>query len=190
MNKDKVFKCLDLQINGNCTKGMDCEICMKRNLYFIPNEVSEKLKLNTNAKHYIPKSKQNLNTKNANDVTNNITYSSQQTSSQVEAKIKFNLDAAEYIPKFAQNSKTSNYEEDNIDDDCQEEFDLIMKDIINNELMEEMGEEESDEERWFPKYSNCECCKGFVYKCKGAACENLGICYCKMREDCDEDEEI
>ena len=58
--------------------------------------------------------------------------------------------------------------------------------VANNEIMEELGEDqESDEEKWYPKYHNCECCKGFVYKCKGLACANLGMCYCKMQEECD-----
>jgi hypothetical protein len=69
---------------------------------------------------------------------------------------------------------------------------MIMKDIINNDVMEEMGAEddESDDEKWFPKYKDCECCKGFVYKCKGDACVNMGTCYCKIKEECDSEDEI
>ena len=26
--------------------------------------------------------------------------------------------------------------------------------------------------------TGCNCCKGYINNCRGAACENLGICYC------------
>ncbi len=185
MNKDYIFGCMDIRIYGNCTKGIDCESCNNQSTVF--SDFSNKIKLNTNAKQYIPKSKKNLNNADVglNEINNSLSVGKTST---VEQKIKFNLDAAEYIPKFAQKVQINEEYNNEIDDDCEEEFDLIMKDIINNELMEEMGEEESDEERWYPKFSKCECCKGFVYKCKGVACENLGMCYCKMTEDCDEEE--
>jgi len=182
MFKDKISECLDLKINGNCTKGVDCPVC--NNVAKQVKDASE-IKFNTNARLYIPKSKQNLNITPNSENINTIP-----DTSQTESKIKFNLEAAEYIPKFVQSVAINEEDEADfkIDDDCAEEFDLIMKDIINNELIEEMGEEESDEEKWYPKHSNCVCCKGFVYKCKGSACENLGMCYCKMKEDCDYDE--
>ena len=44
-----------------------------------------------------------------------------------------------------------------------------------------------DEDKWIPKYKDCPCCYGFVYKCKGEACFSLGECYCKMKDDIDED---
>ena len=47
--------------------------------------------------------------------------------------------------------------------------------------------ESEDEDNWFPKYKDCPCCYGFVYKCKGEACFSLGECYCKMKDDIDED---
>ena len=30
---------------------------------------------------------------------------------------------------------------------------------------------------------DCECCHGFVYKCAGESCKNLGQCYCKMKDE-------
>jgi hypothetical protein len=180
MFKDKIPECLDLKINGNCTKGIDCTICNNTTKKVVD---APEIKFNTNARLYIPKSKQNLN-----NTPNSENFTIIPDTSQTEPKIQFNLKAAEYIPKFAQSLTINDEDNLKIDDDCAEEFDLIMKDIINNELMEEMGEDESDEEKWYPKYSNCICCKGFVYKCKGSACENLGMCYCKMKEDCDYDE--
>ena len=41
----------------------------------------------------------------------------------------------------------------------------------------------SDKEILIPKYQNCECCEGFVYKCKGIACESMDSCYCKFTEE-------
>jgi hypothetical protein len=46
-------------------------------------------------------------------------------------------------------------------------------------------EEESDDEKWFPKYKDCECCKGFIYKCKGDVCLNMDACNCKMKDECE-----
>ena len=74
-----------------------------------------------------------------------------------------------------------------------------MKDIVQNEIMDEFAkqknqedssEDSEDEDKWIPKYKDCECCSGFVYKCKGEACSSLGECYCKMRDDMDEDYEV
>jgi len=188
MNKDNNIECMDIKIYNNCTKGLDCEKCNYQSTF--SSNISNKIIFNTNAKHYVPKSKQNL-IKTAGELneTSKSSNVGNINSHANEQKIIFNLDAAEYIPRFAQKIQISEEDDNNnIDEDCVEEFELIMKDIIDNELMEEMGEEDSDEERWFPKFSKCECCKGFVYKCKGTACENLGMCYCKMSAECDEDD--
>ena len=104
-----------------------------------------------------------------------------------EEKIKLNLNAKEYRPKQKENIEE--VEENN------EELDMIMKDMIENDILDEMAENDSldsdsaDEDKWYPKYKDCECCKGFVYKCKGDACQSLGQCYCKMKDDCDNDED-
>ena len=74
----------------------------------------------------------------------------------------------------------------NEDDEVKEKMDMIVKDMVEDEVMEEIGNDESeDEDKWVPKYKNCECCHGFVYKCKGETCSSLGQCYCKMKDDCD-----
>ena len=43
-----------------------------------------------------------------------------------------------------------------------------------------IANDETDKEIYIPKYQNCECCEGFVYKCKGIACESMDSCYCKF----------
>ena len=34
-----------------------------------------------------------------------------------------------------------------------------------------------------PKYKYCECLHGFIYKCAGESCKNLGQFYCKMKDE-------
>ncbi len=77
-------------------------------------------------------------------------------------------------------------------------MDMILGDVVENEIMNELAkqrklddssEESEDEDKWIPKYKDCECCSGFVYKCKGEACLSLGECYCKMKDDMDEQED-
>lgn len=97
-----------------------------------------------------------------------------------QEKLNFNLNANEYVPK-----KNGGKTEDNDDEEDQEQLDMIMKDVVENDILDEL-EESDDEDKWYPNYKDCECCKGFVYKCKGTACESLGQCYCKMKDDCED----
>ena len=122
-------------------------------------EKKEENTLNKNAKEYIP------------------------TKKRVPQKLQFNLEAKEYKPK----EKVEYVEgDDDEDDEVKEKMDMIVKDMVEDEVMEEIGNDESeDEDKWVPKYKNCECCHGFVYKCKGETCSSLGQCYCKMKDDCD-----
>ena len=77
-------------------------------------------------------------------------------------------------------------DEDDEDNEVKEKMDMIVKDMVEADIMEEIGNEESeDEDKWFPKYKDCECCQGFVFKCKGQTCADLGQCYCKMKDECD-----
>ena len=74
---------------------------------------------------------------------------------------------------------------------------LYLKDI-ENEVMDEMEKvmkrenenenDSDDEDKWIPKYKDCPCCYGFVYKCKGDTCSSLGQCYCKMKDDVEDEE--
>merc|ERR1712032_497871 len=135
------------------------------------HDIAEQIKnltLNTKAKDYVP------NKKNK------------------EQKIQYNLEAEEYKPKQNMQTdyenpysvKTADEEDEDLED---EEIDMMVNDFLENDALEEFEEEESDDEKWFPKYQKCECCTVFIYKCKGSACINMGVCYCKMREECDED---
>lgn len=153
--------CSEAKANGKCSKGKDCQECNQP----IPNEVPKEddIQLNVNAKNYIPKKKKE------------------------NQAPQYNLQAKEYVPK-AQQQKNDEEEEEEEDID-EEEMDMIMKDVIDNDVMAELGDDESDDEKWFPKYKDCECCKGLVYKCKGATCESLGQCYCKMKDECEDFDE-
>ena len=115
------------------------------------------------------------------------------TKNRIPDKLNFNLNAAEYQPK-----EVIEYIEDRDDvndEQIQDEMDMILGDVVQNEIMDEFAkqknqedssEDSEDEDKWIPKYKDCECCSGFVYKCKEKACSSLGECYCKMRDDMDE----
>ena len=60
-----------------------------------------------------------------------------------------------------------------------EAFDII------NEKTDEFEDESSDEDKWFPIFRFCECCKGFIFNCQGKACTNMRYCYCRMKTECD-----
>lgn len=37
------------------------------------------------------------------------------------------------------------------------------------------------------RFKNCTCCKGEIYNCKGDTCKILGVCYCYLHEELEED---
>ena len=133
------------------------------------NQNDDNKTLNTSAAEYIP------------------------TKNRIPDKLNFNLNAAEYQPK-----EVIEYIEDRDDvndEQIQDEMDMILGDVVQNEIMDEFAkqknqedssEDSEDEDKWIPKYKDCECCSRFVYKCKGKACSSLGECYCKMRDNMDE----
>ena len=90
------------------------------------------------------------------------------------------MNAKEYKPK------EKGEVNDNEEEEVQEKMDMIVKDMAEDAVMEELGNEGSDDEDvWLQKYKDCQCCQGFVYKCKGETCSSLGQCYCKMKDDCE-----
>ena len=111
-----------------------------------------------------------------------------QSNNQSPGVLHLNLNAAEYRPRNA------------IEDEVKNEFDMIMGDIIESEAQEEfakqvdlngsLDDESGDDEKWIPKYKDCPCCKGFVYNCNGDTCTLLGQCYCKMKDDIEEDSNL
>ena len=119
---------------------------------------------------------------------------------RVPQKLDFNLEAKEYKPKPPK-EKIEYVEADDDDDEdndeqVKEQIDMMMHDEIENEVMDELAnqgklgdsDDSADEDKWLPKYKDCECCHGFVYKCSGEACNALGQCYCKMKDDVDDDD--
>jgi hypothetical protein len=158
--------CLDKINLGVCTKGEDCDACNNLDTKFEKVKIEE-VHFNVNAKVYVPKSRRQEN-----------------KISEADSKLNLNLEAPEYVPKLYQAD-----EEEECEENEDEELDQIMKDIIDNDVMEEIEQdEESDEDKWLPKYKDCECCKGFVYKCTGTACSNMNVCYCKMKDECDDED--
>ena len=108
-----------------------------------------------------------------------------------------NKNAKEYIPSKVRMQKMKEFtnvqyvevdSDEEEENDIQEKIDMIEKEMIESEVIEELGKDMSeDEDMWFPMYRNCECCKGFVFKCKGKTCADLGQCYCKMKDEVDND---
>ena len=124
------------------------------------NEQNEK-SLNKEAKEYVPTK---VPTKNR--------------------KLNFNLEAKEYKPK---NKELEEEEDQEVND----KIDMIANDMVVNDLIEaakDNDSEDEDENKFYDKYKNCTCCKGYVYKCNGEACKSLGQCYCKMSDDCENEE--
>ena len=111
------------------------------------------------------------------------------TKNRIPEKLNLNKDAKEYVPK--PKVKVEYVEGDDDDEEVKDEIDMMVKDQIENEVMNELTKEghidddSEDEDKWFPKYKDCECCHGFVYKCPGESCKNLGQCYCKMKDEVD-----
>ena len=113
---------------------------------------------------------------------------------RVPQQLNFNLEAKEYKPKPPKEKiEYIEADDDEEEDIVKDEIDMMMRDEIENEAMNELAEQgkisddSADEEKWFPKYKDCECCHGFVYKCKGDTCSSLGQCFCKMKDDVDDD---
>ena len=121
------------------------------------------------------------------------------TKNRLPEKLHLNENAKEYIPKekreVKKKIKVEYIEGDDEDEEEQvkDQIDMMMRDEIENEVMNELTKEghidddSEDEDKWFPKYKDCECCHGFVFKCKGDTCADLGQCYCKMKDDCDKE---
>ena len=125
-----------------------------------------------------------LNAEASNPIPNNIPNPEQLNSDPAEPK-----KLVEYV----------DVEYDN-EEKIKEEIDNIILNDIENEIMEEIKKEnighysdsEGDEEKdeWLPKYKDCPCCYGFVFNCKGDTCASLGQCYCKMKDDIEEEEKV
>ena len=139
-------------------------------------EKKEEITLNKDAKEFIPSKK------------------------RIPDKLNLNLEAKEYKPKIQEKIEyvEADDDEEENEEQVKDQIDMMMRDEIENEIMDELAnqkhldndsEDSIDEDKWLPKYKDCECCHGFVYKCKGDACSALGQCYCKMKDDVDIDDE-
>jgi len=167
------------------------------------------LLLNKDAKVYIPKNKQNLNVNIINNINSNDRI--EEIKNNKSTEIKLNVNAVEYRPKIIDGYKIEGLDDENDEleiiekvnikeeknekeinkdnDNSLDEFSIINKEIENfiMEQVEEESEESIDKEDWYPNFKNCSCCKGYVYKCEGSSCQNLGMCFCKAAEEYDPD---
>lgn len=185
-----IKECSDKVNLGECTKGEDCKICNGLSNQLEGLNTNE-INFNPNAKVYIPKSKRTDTNGEGTDKNISSNEETSKINNEGQEKLNLNLQAQEYVPNYGVRASNEDQAEEEFEDEAEnEELDMIMKDIIDNDGLEEELEEEdeeSDEDKWFPKFKDCDCCKGFVYKCKGSACANLSACYCKVKEECDEE---
>ena len=145
--------------------------------------MSDNLKFNKDAKEYVPKTKKTEPIEDLTKLKDQI--NEVKTNINENKDIKFNLEAKEYKPKKEEYKVEAlvddEEEEEEPDDDIFD--DMIQEEGLNNPIPDE--DEESDEDKWFPKYKDCTCCTGYIYKCNGDVCQSLGVCYCKAHEDFD-----
>lgn len=143
----------------------------------INNIAEDEIKFNKEAKEYVPQKLQQTQKENINT-----------TNTNMDIQLKSHIDAQEYIPKMCEFHITTLEEDDG--EENEEQFEDIIEDIMQQESMAELNafdEEESDEDKWFPQFKDCYCCKGLIYKCDGEVCKNLGVCFCKAKEDYDDE---
>lgn len=159
----------------------------------IPNYNKEQnIKISLDSKEYIPKSKQ-VSYIGGNYIDNNFSKYNPNYQNYYGQQNNYSpnyYDNYEYQQTFYENKQAEdivhNYSEGEDDDEDQEFQDKIFAEMMEENIQFE-DDDESDEDKWFPKFRNCECCKGFVYKCEGSTCQNLGKCYCKIKSQMDGD---
>jgi len=157
---------------------------------------------NKSAKEYKPKDNKDSQVE-INRLPSNVALLNGQPLNEF-SNIKFNLNAKEFSPKKtkkdgfeigglddSEDEKEDSISIKNLDSKLQnnediknEENDIDIDDLIENGI-EDIGED--DEEEWIPKFKNCPCCKGYIYKCKETVCQSMGVCYCKAQEEFDPD---
>ena len=103
-----------------------------------------------------------------------------------------NIDAAHENPK-----ELLNYvkQVQDFEDEIQEQIDDMIEKELEKEIISEMEkvrniqdeDDSDDEDKWFPDYKDCKCCHGFVYNCKDKTCIAMGQCYCKMKDDLEQE---
>lgn len=117
--------------------------------------------------------------------------------------INLNKNAKSYQPKSKIAPAPNNYwqsklkileerlKDIEVEEDLEDELDQVfVKECIKEEVMKakasgDLDSESADEDKWYPEFSSCECCEGYIYACIGETCMKLGMCYCKMKADLD-----
>lgn len=134
------------------------------------NKTKDIPSLNNKAKEYIPSKcyTTNINMENNKKIL-------------IENQTKF---IQESYSEYTEDSNSNSFDEyinKEIDRETALHYNIYNKQNINDSYSE------SDEDKWYPDFKNCECCEGFVYLCKGETCQELNICYCKIKYDLDKD---
>jgi hypothetical protein len=115
----------------------------------------------------------------------NITLTEQKLLSRIKTEIsKLKKDKKIYIIHNLKDFTT----DEQVNDYIENTLKKLYKIEINENIYQNLGDDGEDENKFFDKYKNCSCCKGYVYKCNGEACKSLGQCYCKMSDDCENED--
>lgn len=141
------------------------------------------------------------------DIKKQVNSNSNETVKKQSFDYEFNKNAKSYKPKnliedininqYKNNNKNPEVKKEQIEKLLQEEYDSddedndfedIEEELIMKEMLQAENDydSESDADKWFPDFKDCDCCKGYVYLCNGETCNEMGQCYCKMKADLDE----
>lgn len=172
-------------------------------------ELNQDIKFNTKAKEYVPRKPNLGNNEKDNKIISKIPddgnvqlnlkapeykpkikqgYTVEGLDSDDEEDVKpqntNTHNNVNYLNQQNFNNFQSNQIRDNQNNQKEDDGAFDLDEIIASGLDADL-EDSDDERNWIPKYKGCECCKGFVYSCKGMFCSNLGYCYCMAKEEFD-----
>ena len=146
------------------------------------NQTEPTIVLSTKAKEYVPKKKK----------VEEVVESNIDNKQNDKKNIEFNLNAKEFVPGKKVTTQMDGFQVE-FEEDEDEDDEAVFDELVNQEIDDPMpidGDDESDEDKWFPKYKDCQCCQGYIYKCSGDVCGSLGVCFCKAQEDYDPDIDV
>ena len=68
-------------------------------------------------------------------------------------------------------------------EECLNQFQDLYMDSHINQIINDLDDGGKKEDMFDEKMQACTCCHGFIYKCKGKMCYNLGVCQCMVRNE-------
>ena len=68
-------------------------------------------------------------------------------------------------------------------DECLDRFEDYYNTNQIDQIIDDLDEGKPKEDTFEERMKSCTCCRGFIYKCKGKMCYNLGVCQCQVRTE-------